>query len=177
MLRTISIVLTLATLTLAGGLPGTATPVAGREPGLLAVAPPDNPLAIIVNKSNSVEDLTFAELRKVFLVEKSHWPNGRKITVVMREPGQNERAAVLRLIYRMNEGGFHRYFLQAVFSGEVQGGPKELSTAAGVRKFVAYVPGAIGYVRLDEVDESVKVIRVDGRAPTESDYKIKLAGR
>lgn len=43
--------------------------------------------------------------------------------------------------------------------------------------FVYSVPGAIGYVRPDEVDGSVKVIRVDGRLPGESGYRLTLTGR
>src|SRR5207253_8531806 len=38
-------------------------------------------LAIIVNQSNPVENLSFTELRRIFLGERSHWPNGRRITL------------------------------------------------------------------------------------------------
>ena len=44
-------------------------------------------LAIIVNQENPVQDLDFAELRRIFLGERSHWPNGRRITLVTMEPG------------------------------------------------------------------------------------------
>ena len=36
-------------------------------------------VAIIVNQSNPVENFSFDELRKIFLGERSHWPNGRRI--------------------------------------------------------------------------------------------------
>lgn len=136
---------------------------------------PQGDLAIIVNKSNPVGELSFAELRNVFLAEKNHWSNGRRVTVVMRDPGQPERAAVLRLIYRMSESDFNRYFLHATFTGEVVSAPKRLATSAGVRRFVFNVPGAIGYVRADEVDDSVKILRVDGRLPGDPDYRIRMA--
>jgi ABC-type phosphate transport system substrate-binding protein len=137
-------------------------------------APYNGDLAIIVNRSNPVDDLSYADLRKVFMAERRHWSNGRKVTIVMREPGQAERETVLRQIYRMSESDFNRYFLQVAFQGDVQSAPKLLSTAAGVRKFVFNVPGAIGYLRAEEADDSVKVIRVDGRAPNEPGYKLKL---
>ena len=53
-------------------------------------------------------------------------------------------------------------------------GTKSFSSAAGVRKFVHDLPGAIGYVRTDEVDGSVKIVRVDGRAPGEPGYRLTL---
>src|ERR1700674_1390080 len=136
---------------------------------------PSNDLVIIINKSNPVDDISLANLRKIFLAEQKYWPNGRRVTVVMREPGQTERAAVLRQVYRMSSSDYARYFMHAEFTGEGQGVPKSLSSAAGVRKFVYNVPGAIGYVRADEVDGSIKVARVDGRAPGEPGYR--LAGR
>ena len=134
-------------------------------------------LAIIINKSNPVSDISFADLRKIFLAEQKYWPNGRRVTVVMREPGQAERAAVLRQLYRMSNHDYERYFMRAEFTGEGHGVPKSLSSAAGVRKFVYNVPGAIGYVRADEADGSVKVVRVDGRAPGEPGYRVTLTGR
>ena len=53
-------------------------------------------LAIVVNVSNPISNLSMSELRKIFLGERSHWPNGRRITLVMMEAGQPERAVVLR---------------------------------------------------------------------------------
>jgi hypothetical protein len=43
-----------------------------------------------------------------------------------------------------------------------------------VLKFVFNVPGAIGYVRGTEADESVKVVHVDSRLPGDKDYSIRL---
>src|ERR1700748_1239618 len=51
--------------------------------GMLALRPPvlngagsDQSVAIIVNPSNPVENCSFEDLRKIFMGEKSHWPNG-----------------------------------------------------------------------------------------------------
>lgn len=132
------------------------------------------PLAIIVNKSNPTTDLSFDDLRRMFLAEQSNWPNGRRVTIVMRDRGQPERSAVLRTIYRMSEREFDRYFLQTTFTGQALGAPKTVSTAASMRKFVFYVPGAIGYVRASELDDSITAIRIDGLAPGDPGYRLKL---
>ena len=68
-------------------------------------------LAIIVNRDNPVENLSMAELRTVFLGERSHWPNGRRITLVMMEPGQPEREAVVRDVCRMSDSDLRRRYL------------------------------------------------------------------
>lgn len=149
--------------------------------GLLALTPlslngagSDQSLAIIINPSNPVENCSFDELRKIFLGEKSHWPNGRRITLVMLDPAQPERKVVLREIYNMSEKDLNNHFIQGVFTGGVMAPPKTLASAADVRKFVFNVPGAIGYVKGTEVDQSVKVLRIDGRLPDDKDYRLRL---
>ena len=134
----------------------------------------DKCLAVVVNRSNTVDSLSFTQLRKIFLSERSHWPNGRRITVVMLEPGQPERKTVLKDLYHMTEQDFERYFLHRVFTGESFSAPKTLATPANVRKFLFNLPGAIGYLRAADVDDSAKVIRVDGLLPGEKGYPIRL---
>lgn len=134
-------------------------------------------LAIIVNRENPIENLSTAELRTVFLGDRSHWPNGRRITLVMMEPGQPERDTVVRDVCRMTEPDLRRRYLQGLLTGEVLVSPKTLATSVGVRKFVFNVPGAIGYLRPEDVDDSVKVIRIDGHLPSETEYPLKISER
>ena len=136
----------------------------------------DQSLAIVVNQSNPVDNLSFQELRKIFLGERSHWPNGRRITLVMIPPGRPERAAILSELYHMSEAEVDRHFLRALFTGQVLVSPKTLNTPVGVCKFVFHVPGAIGYLRASDVDDSVRVIRIDGHFPEDPDYSLRLPG-
>ena len=165
------IVLSLAELLLAG------TP----RPGASATAPgaalQTEPLAIVVNRSNTVDDLSMAELHKIFLGERTRWPNGRRITLVMRQPGEPERATVLSTVCQMSETEFNNHFLHGLFTGEVFVTPKTLATAEGVRKFIFNVPGAIGYLRASEVDNTVKVIRIDERFPDDKGYTLRVSAR
>lgn len=131
-------------------------------------------LAIIVNRGNPIDDLSTAELRAIFLGQRSHWPNGRRITLVMMEPGQPERETVLRQVCRLSESDFRRRFLQGLLSGEVLVSPKTLATPVGVRKFVFNVPGAIGYLKPEDADDSVKIISIDGHLPGNDGYSLKL---
>ena len=140
-------------------------------------APPKESLAIIVNRENPVEDLSMSELRTVFLGERSHWPNGRRITLVMMEPGQAERDTVVRDVCRMSESDLRRRYLQGLLTGEVLVSPKTLASPGGVRKFVFNVPGAIGYLRPEDVDESIKVLRIEGHLPGDAEYALKIADR
>ncbi|HMK20829.1 MAG TPA: hypothetical protein VK466_00755, partial [Terriglobales bacterium] len=129
-----------------------STSQGGATGGGAVPAAIESSLAVIVNQTNPIDDLSLKELRTVFLGERSHWPNGRRITLVMMDSGQEERTAVLRDVCHMSETEFSRHFLQGLFTGEVFVSPKTLSTPVGVRKFVFNVPGAIGYVKASDVD-------------------------
>jgi ABC-type phosphate transport system substrate-binding protein len=139
--------------------------------------PGERNLAIVVNTSNPVNNLTTAELRRVFLGARGHWQNGHRITLVMLEAGWPERAAVLNSIYQMNETDFNNHFLHGLFTGEVFVSPKTLATPEGVRKFIFNVPGAIGYLRESDVDKTIKIIRIDERLPDDKGYKFHLLPR
>jgi ABC-type phosphate transport system substrate-binding protein len=150
---------------------------AAKTPGPTAVpraAMPRTPLAVIVNRSNPTETLGRRELRALFLGEKTAWPHGRRVTLVLREPGQAERAAVLRLIYAMSEDDLSRHFMHQAFTGGSASGPRALATADGVKRFVFNVPGAIGVVRLADVDATVKAIKIDGASPSDPGYGLVM---
>lgn len=138
------------------------------------VGPGTAPLAIVVNRSNPVNELSFAELRNIFLGNRSHWPDGKRITLVMRDPEQPERRAVLRDICGMNEEQFKTHFLHGLFTGEILVSPKILSTPTGVRKFIFNVPGAIGYLRVSDLDDTVKVVRIDELSPDDRNYRLRV---
>jgi phosphate transport system substrate-binding protein len=172
--RSQCLLVTLLTFTGSGALSMSRQAPPARDQ---AVASPHDLLAIIVNNENPLSELPIGELRRMLLGEVTRWPDGRKVTIAMREPGQPERDTVLRLICRMSEQDFTRYLLQATFRGELQAGPKVLDTPNGVRRFIFNVPGAIGYVRSDEVDPSVKVLRIGGAVPANAAFGLTLRAK
>ena len=131
-------------------------------------------LAIVVNRTNPVKNISSDELRKLFLGRKSHWPNGRRVAVAMLDYRFPERHAALRQIYRMDERTYEEYFIKATFQGEVFVAPRTLASADLMRKFVFNAPGAIGYVRSSDLDDTVKVVKIDGRLPGEKNYSLQI---
>jgi phosphate transport system substrate-binding protein len=132
------------------------------------------PLVIVVNRSNPVDNLASSELRRIFLGNRSHWSNGRRITLVMREPGEPERVTILREVCGMTDDQLKNHFLHGLYTGEILVSPKILSSPTGVRKFIFNVPGAIGYLRVGDVDSTVKVVRIDELLPEDKGYKLRM---
>ena len=135
---------------------------------------PGGSLAIVVNLSNPINNLSTGELRSLFLERKSHWPNGRRIAVAMLDYPYPERRSALRQIYRMEEDAFQEYFIKAMFRGNVFAAPRTLASPELLRKFVFNAPGAIGYLRNSDLDDTVKVVKIDGRLPDEKNYSLQI---
>jgi ABC-type phosphate transport system substrate-binding protein len=150
-----------------------ASPSVEAPPGV-EIGLQGDPLAIVVNRSNPVDDLPFSELRKIFLGSRSHWSNGRRITIVMRDPGEPERRTILHEVCGMSEDQLKTHFLRGLFTGEILVSPKVLSTPSGVRRFIFNVPGAIGYLRERDVDDSVKVVRIEELLPGDKGYRLRV---
>jgi ABC-type phosphate transport system substrate-binding protein len=135
------------------------------------------PLAIIVHQSNPVDNLTFSELRRIFMLDTQTWPHGRKITVVLRDKGQPERADAIRMICGLGESDYDKHILFRTFQGSVNIGPRSIQSAAAMLRFIYSAPGAIGFVAADQADATVKVLRIDGLLPGDAGYPLRRGGR
>ena len=156
-----------------------AAPLALPAPARQQQAAPAPVLAIIVHRSNPVDNLTFSELRHIFMLDTQTWPHGRKITVVLREKGQAERIDAIRIICGLSERDYERHILFRTFQGSVNIGPRAIQSASAMLRFVYNAPGAVGYVYADELDTSVKLLRIDGMLPDDPRYPLhgRVRGR
>lgn len=147
---------------------------------LLAAASPvgaqeqDRPaIAIVVHPTVGVDELTFEELRTIFLGERQFWPDRSRITLLVRAPVAYERDVVLNRIYRMSEDEFRQYWIAKMFRAEVASGPKLVYSNDMARELVTAIPGAITFMLASEAGESVKVLRIDGAVPSEAGYPLR----
>jgi ABC-type phosphate transport system substrate-binding protein len=134
-------------------------------------------LAIVVNSKNPTANLTLAQLRALFLGEKKWWSNRRRVQLTAMRHGTPERQTVSRVLYKMSDRELEKYFLHQAFKGEPSTSPATLKTAADVKRFVVSTPGAIGYLRASDVDDSVKIVRVNGLLPGDDGYPLRLRAR
>ena len=161
-----------AHLTLATIIAATVWMVGGTA-DLQGQASSADALAIVVHRANPVDTLTAPELRRIFMLETQNWPHGRRITVVLREKGQPERNDAIRIICGISEPDYERHVLLQTFRGTVTRGPRSIQSASLMLRFIFNTPGAIGYVRADQVDASVKVVAIDGLLPGDAKYPLQ----
>ena len=75
-----------------------------------------------------VDNLTFAELRRLMLGDRQFWSSNLKVTLLVRAPGAREREVVLKTIYQMSEAQFRQYWIAKVFRDEASERPQESYT-------------------------------------------------
>ena len=134
---------------------------------------PSNTVAIVVHPATKTDNLSFDELRRYFRGERQFWPDGSRVTLLVRAPVSQERTVVLSKIYRMTEDQFRQYWIAKMFRAEVAAGPKIVYSSEMARELVTVIPGAIGFLPLNAVGGGVKVLRIDNLLPSDPRYPLR----
>ena len=129
-------------------------------------------IAVVVNPSNSVSNISMGELRKVFGGEKRSWPGGTPVTILVRSPGTPERGVLLRLL-GMNESDYKHHLTAQVYRGEVQAEPLLLPSVGMTKEAIKAYAGAIALVNARELKPGMKVLTIDGHNPGEEGYPLR----
>ena len=120
-------------------------------------------MAAVVDKNNNVGNVTAAHLSRIFRAEIKMWPDGKTVVLVLHKDSAGENETLERLI-KMSPSELKT--LIAAHKDSIQ----LVDTDADVLRIVQSTPGAIGLVELRSVDNTINVVRVDGKLPMESGY-------
>lgn len=116
-------------------------------------------IAVCVDPANTVEGLTKEQLTDIYLGNITNWSEvggtDSPIIVVGREAGSGTRGAFEELLGIEDQCAY----------------ANELDSTGAVMAKVASTPGAIGYVSLDVVDDSVTALPLEGVEPTAENIK------
>ena len=119
--------------------------------------------AVVVNKDNPVDNVTSAHLSRIIRGEIKKWPDGKNIVLVLHKDSVGE-SETLEHLNKMSAAEWKAFVAahrdQIVF----------VDTDADVLKEVQSEPGAIGLIEAHSIDNTVTVVRVDGKLPMEFGY-------
>jgi ABC-type phosphate transport system substrate-binding protein len=150
-------------------------------PAPYADVPKRGSLLFITSKEQATASLSVAEVRNIYLGRTTRWPDGRRITVIVRPATTEAGRAFLRHVVRMSEIDFSQDWLGVVFRGHASSPPRVIGQAEAVRKLVAGNAGAIGVVlssELTEEDEAhLQILAIDGKTPGEESYPFAIGPR
>ena len=133
----------------------------------------DNDIAVVVRPDNPVDDLSFADIRKLLMGDRQFWTSSLRVTLLIRAPAARERDVVLKTIYRMSEAQFRQYWISKVFRAEATSGPKIVYSNEMATELVAAIPGSVAFVDASQVPKGLKVLKIDGKLPSEKGYPLR----
>jgi hypothetical protein len=133
----------------------------------------DNDIAIVVRPDVTVDNLPFAELRKVMLGDRQFWTSNLRVTLLVRAPGAREREVVLKTIYQMSEAQFRQYWIAKVFRAEAAAGPRIVYSNEMAAELALAIPGAVAFVEAKQVPKGLKVLKINGSLPGDKAYPLR----
>lgn len=117
---------------------------------------------IIVNKNNPINHINCGQLKQIYNGNFKLWDFGKRV-VAVDLPDTNPLAVKFaRTILGVDVETKRKLWMQKLYAG-VGTPPLQREDESSIVTFVASEPGAIGYVRKENLNNSVKVIRWDGK--------------
>jgi len=129
-------------------------------------------VVVVANPSVPVNDLSFNELRRIFLGERQFWSSSLRISLVMRAPATPEREVLLKTVYEMSEAQLRQHWIGKIFRAEAASAPQMLYSNEEILQAVAAIPGSISAVEAAHIPKGLKVIRIDGHLAGEPGYRL-----
>jgi ABC-type phosphate transport system substrate-binding protein len=127
--------------------------------------------AVIVHPSNTAKTMSLADLGKILREKTMNWPNGRAITIVIRDPN----SPAMKFVIEKAMGGTAEDG-KAVLNEESRKSAATVifvPTDEDIVKAVETNPTAIGIVDVYNITSGVKVIKIDDKQPFDPGYVLK----
>jgi hypothetical protein len=130
-------------------------------------------IAVVVNASNPVNDLSLSELRNMLTGDRRFWKGNVRVKLILREPGTRERDAVLDLLLKVDNKAFAAQWRAKMFRGEASDEPLSVPSASQVEQYLLENPGGITFMAAKTPVPQLKVLRLEGRLPGEHGYALQ----
>jgi len=144
----------------------------GIGAALGATAAESNAVEIVVRPDVPVDNLSFAELRRLMLGDRQFWSSNLKVTLLVRAPGAREREIVLKTIYQMSEAQFRQYWIAKVFRDEASSAPRIVYSNEMATELVSQMPGAVAFVDAAQIPKGLKELKINGLLPGQPGYPL-----
>jgi hypothetical protein len=114
-------------------------------------------IVVVVNPNNPVRSIGAGELEAIFTTRKLDWSDGKRIVPFNCPPRHPLRTAFDQRALHFDPDEAARYWIDR----RIRGGhppPRQVPDAATMAKVVAALDTAIGYLRQEELDGTVRVV-------------------
>jgi ABC-type phosphate transport system substrate-binding protein len=116
-------------------------------------------VVVIANPNVPYKEITANALRGIFGMRLRTWPNGSRITVFVLNDSSSETAYFAKRVLGIFPHQLRVAWDRLVYSGTGQA-PFEVPSEAEMRTKIASTTDAIGYLSVEMVDDSVRVLQI-----------------
>jgi hypothetical protein len=126
---------------------------------------------IVAGKNSGLTNLTLGALRRAYEGDLTR-VSGMRLIPFNYPPDQPMRQRFDMLLLELRPSEIGRYWIDRRIRGEGLP-PRTLPSAAVLKAVVARVSGGIGYLPIDQLDNSVTALAIDGRSYSDPAYALR----
>jgi ABC-type phosphate transport system substrate-binding protein len=124
-------------------------------------------LIVVVDKTSTINNIKSAEMVAIFNARMRAWPDGKRITMVLRDPGSDDAQLILHRVLNLTPDEARALIKTHPGVVVVADSDEE------ILRIVSGTPGAIGIIDLYSLTKDVNVVKIDGKLPLEPGYALK----
>lgn len=133
--------------------------------------PSSGQIAIIVNATNPISEISVNELRAIFLGKQVYFNQSNDLIKLCEF--KEDLNHFCEKLYGFSGKSMNRHWFQLIFSGTSANVPKKMNSPEQLINFIKENNTAIGYIDLKKIPlewAGVKIILLDGKLPKSKGY-------
>jgi hypothetical protein len=129
-------------------------------------------LALISNKGGGIDAISMADFMKVCKGQTVRWPDGKPVTLIIREPGSPDMKMMVEKVYGMTAEELRDLISTANHGRANRPAIIVVNSDEDVIRRVESAPGTVGLVDVYSITGAVNVVKIGGKLPLEAGYAL-----
>ncbi|MEP7049593.1 MAG: hypothetical protein ABJB12_04540 [Pseudomonadota bacterium] len=131
-------------------------------------------LAVVVARDSNVQSVRLSELKRIFTNEGDSDGAGQRYVPFNHPPHTTDRVAFDKIVLGMSPDDVSQFWIERKIRG-LPGPPRSVDSLSLLLRLIARLPGGIGYARPAQLTGDVRVVRVDGKLPSDPNYPLTFS--
>lgn len=129
-------------------------------------------MALVANKGGGIDTITMADLIKACKAQTNRWPDGKPVSVVLRDPTSPEMKLLVDKVYGTTPEAVQELIRTANHDRANRPAIIVANSDEDVIRKVASLPGSLGLVDVYSITGAVTVVKIGGKLPLEPGYPL-----
>jgi len=130
-------------------------------------------LAVFVAKDSNLQNLKMTELRRIFTNADDSGFSGQRNVPFNHTARSSDRIGFDQTVLRMSPEEVSRFWIDRKIRG-LPGPPRAVDSLSALLRLVSHTSAGVGYARPSQVSSDVRVIRIDGKLPSDPGYPLQF---